>query len=102
MDCSVTHVRGAGANAKKDSLKLRASVARLKKICRSFKLEVLHAQLMAGAFNKMASVLFRLSPSSKLLGSTFYADAAWDKVVFLSGEATIVIREELWLQAGTV
>jgi hypothetical protein len=51
-------------------------------------LEVLHAQLMAGAF-KMASVLFRLSPSSKLLGSTFYADAAWDKVVFLSGEATI-------------
>jgi hypothetical protein len=42
----------------KGSLKLRASVARLKKICRSFKLEVLHAQLMAGVFfNKMASVI---------------------------------------------
>jgi glycosyltransferase involved in cell wall biosynthesis len=42
-------------------LKLSASVARLIKICRSFKPNVIHAHMMAGAvFGKTASMLFRI------------------------------------------
>lgn len=42
-------------------LKLMSSVARLMKICWSFKPDVIHAHMMAGAvFGKIASILFRI------------------------------------------
>lgn len=69
MDCCVTHVRGAERKGKKDSLKLRASVAQLKKICRSFKLEVLHAQLMAGYFFNKLALVIEVSPATKLISA---------------------------------
>jgi glycosyltransferase involved in cell wall biosynthesis len=42
-------------------LKLMASAAKLVRVCRSFKPDIIHAHMMAGAvFGKVASVLFRI------------------------------------------
>jgi glycosyltransferase involved in cell wall biosynthesis len=59
MDCGVTCERLVQRQT--NPLKIMASIARFMRICQSFKPDIIHAHMMAGAvFGKIASTLFRI------------------------------------------